>query len=382
MYLKVPDHLDLLHNLIRFSHALRIREVAVTTDRVLVAVRGLRFIDIRHKSDFYDLLKASFVSRREDVECFDELFKEFWSPADDATLSAEKMARIAPKDPDEKDGFRIREREADTQHRTRVDEHDILPDCSLAEILIRKDFSSLQAEELEQVRDYVMELSRKLAIALSRRVTQGKRKSLLDFRRTIRHSVRQGGEILELRWKRSKPKPLRIVFLCDVSGSMDIYGQFILFFMYAIQYFYPWCETFAFSTRLTRVTEIFKKEKTFEKVQRFLSRELLDWSGGTNIGGALHQLRRRYPGLLRSNRTIFLLFSDGWEKGDAAFLETEMKSLKQRTKRLIWLNPHLKSPGYQPLCKGMTTALPYVDHFLPCHNFSSLKHLGNVMAKL
>lgn len=378
----VSSHLDLLQNLIRFSHALRINEVTVTTDRVLVALNGLRCIDIRQKEDFYDLLKASFVSRREDVKCFDELFKEFWSQADVTMPLAGEAVQAGPKVSDKDVNFRNREREVDAQERAKAEEHDILPDCSSEEILIRKDFSSLQAEELEQVRNYVMELSRKMASALSRRVKQGKRKRSLDFRRTIRHSVRQGGEILELRWKQAKPKPLRIVFLCDVSGSMDTYGQFILFFMYAIQYFYPYCETFAFGTRLTRVTEIFQKEKTFEKVLQFLSRELLDWSGGTNIGGALHQLRRCYPGLLRSNRTIFLLFSDGWEKGDTSLLEAEMKCLKQRTKKLIWLNPHLKNPGYQPLCKGMTTALPYVDNFLPCHDFSSLRHIGNLMAKI
>ena len=373
--------MDLLQNIIRFSHVLRINEVSVTTDRVLVALRGLRFIDLRQKGDFYDLLKACFVSRREDVKCFDELFNEFWSQTD-ITLSPSGDTALTGQAQDEEVKFRFGEREATPQEKTKAAEDNVLPDSSPEEILIRKDFSSLQAEELEQVRAYVMELSRKMARALSRRVKQGKRKRVLDFRRTIRHSVRQGGEILELRWKQAKPKPLRIVFLCDVSGSMDTYGQFILYFMYAIQYFYPYCETFAFGTRLTRVTEIFQKEKTFEKVLQYLSRELLDWSGGTNIGGALHQLRRRYPGLLHSNRTIFLLFSDGWEKGDTLLLGSEMKSLTQRTKRLIWLNPHLKSPGYQPLCKGMTTALPYVDNFLPCHDFSSLRHIGNVIASV
>jgi len=81
-------------------------------------------------------------------------------------------------------------------------------------------------------------------------------------------------------------------------------------------------------------------------------------------------------------KPVFLLFSDGWEQGDAALLKTEMKSLNQRTKRLICQNPHLKSPGYQPFCKGMTTALPYVDDILPCHDFLSLRHLGNLMAKI
>jgi uncharacterized protein len=384
--------MDLPQNVLLFSHALRNRGVAVTTDSVLAALRGLRFIHIQRKTEFYDLLKANFVSRREDMHRFDELFEQFWSCAYEETPFAQETAREGPEASEEKEetrssrsyedeGFRIKDWTDGRQEKTGVDQKNTAA-YSPTEILRKKDFSSLQMEELEQVKDYVITLSKTMALALSRRWKKGKRQAQIDFRRTIRQSIKHGGEIIELRWKQPKPRPLRIVLLCDVSGSMDIYGQFLLLFMYGLQNFYPHCETLAFSTRLTRLTDILKKERTFNEVLQFLSQRLLDWSGGTNIGGALHQLRRCYPALLHPNRTLFLVLSDGWERGDTTLLESEMRTVKQLTRKLIWLNPHLGSPHYQPLCKGMATALPYVDYFLPCHNLSSLRHLSNLVSNL
>jgi len=185
--------------------------------------------------------------------------------------------------------------------------------------------------------------------------------------------------MIELRMKQVKPKPLRIIFFCDVSGSMDIYSQFFLLFMYGLQNYYPYCQTFVFSTRLNHITSLLKR-RDFKETLNLLSQRVLDWSGGTNIGLALHQLHQHHSELLHPNRTLFLIFSDGWDRGDIKLLDLEMKTLKTRVKRLIWLNPLLSSHHYQPLCKGISTALPYLDHFLPCHNFTSLKNLSRYMS--
>ena len=187
--------------------------------------------------------------------------------------------------------------------------------------------------------------------------------------------------MIELRMRRQKRKPLRLILVCDVSGSMDIHSQFFLLFMFGLQNHYSHCETFAFSTRLNHVTSFLKK-RTFEETLRLLSENVVDWSGGTNIGGALHHLHRLYSDLLSPNRTLFFIFSDGWDRGDTALLDYEMGNLKRQVKKLIWLNPLLGSRNYQPLCEGMCTALPYLDHFLPCHNFLSLKNLRNHICEI
>ena len=186
---------------------------------------------------------------------------------------------------------------------------------------------------------------------------------------------------MELKMKERKPKPLRLILVCDVSGSMDIYSEFFLRFMHGLQNYYPHCETFAFSTRLSHITSLLKR-RTFEQTLRLLSGKVLDWSGGTNIGLSLHQLHQNHSHLLNLNRTLFLIFSDGWDRGNTVLLESGMKYIKKQVKKIIWLNPLLGNQSYQPLCKGISAALPYIDDFLPYHNFMNLRNLGYLLLKM
>lgn len=381
---------DLLKNVILFSQTLRRQKVGVTIDNILDALRGISLIELHKKGDFYHLLRANFVSRKEEMDTFDEIFEQFWSFGDrsgpvNQTVIDEEINASEEKDEgsyfeSKKDQPLIKtwndEREAD-EPKERKD----LPVYSPDEILQQKDFTHFREEELEKVNDWVSILSRKIATYLSRRWKRAGKGDGLDFRRSIRQSIKYGGEILELKMKEKKPKPLRLILVCDVSGSMDIYSQFFLRFMHGLQNHYPVCETFAFSTRLSHITSLLKR-KTFEQTLRLLSGKVLDWSGGTNIGAALHQLHQRYSDLFHPNRSLFLIFSDGWDRGDTMLLESELKSLKRQVKCLIWLNPLLGNQNYQPLCKGMSTALPYVDHFLPYYNFSSLRKLGYLISKM
>ncbi len=382
---------DLVRNVLLFSQRLRERKVGVTTDNVIDALQGISLIDLQRKKDFYDLLKSNFVSRREEIDPFDRLFEQFWSFEESQPPSLKEELEEPPKPTEEEEAEPVKPSEKgkvrfqdwvkkDEGKQGPAEERD-LPGYSADEILGRKEFDHLRKEDLEKAREFVLALCRKLGGALSRRWKKRRTGDVVDLRGSMRHSLKYGGEIVELRMKEPKPKPLRIVLLCDVSGSMDIFSQFFLLFMFGLQNHYPHCETFVFSTRLSQVTSLLKR-RTFESSLRLLSAKVTDWSGGTNIGGALHQLHHRFPGLYRARRTLFLIFSDGWDRGDTALLDAEMRNLKRQVKRIIWLNPLLGSKDYQPLCKGMSTALPYLDHFLPCHNFLSLKYLGHLLTKL
>jgi uncharacterized protein with von Willebrand factor type A (vWA) domain len=379
-----------LKNILLFSKTLRGKKVGVTIDNVLDALRGISFIDIRNKKDFYYLLKSNFISRKEESDLFDDLFNQFWSFEDENDSSIKKVVGEKMEVPKEKEEITFFEYKkvqplikdwADESNEDGLKEQKEVPTYSPEEVLRRKDFDHLQEQELEKVRQLVTALSRKLAMNLSRRWKGGKRGDRLDFRRTIRQSIKYGGEMIELKLKQPKPKPYRLILVGDVSGSMDIYSQFFLLFMYGIQNQYPYCETFVFSTRLNHITSLLKRRKLKETL-RLLSEKVLDWSGGTNIGMALHQLHQRYSNLLHPNRTLFFIFSDGWDRGETILLDLEMRNLKRLAKRLIWLNPLLGSQNYQPSCKGMSTALPYLDHFLPCHNLSSLEKLGQLISKI
>ena len=383
---------DLVRNLLLFSQKLRSRKVGVTTDNVIDALKGISLIDLQRKKDFYDVLKSNFVSRREEIPSFDELFEQFWSFEEDHPPSMkrnlEQRSSLGEEDEEAEPQESPRKGKAFFQdwlkqgedNQGRVEERD-LPGYSPDEILGRKEFDHLREKELEKIRECVLALSKKLGGALSRRWKRRRAGDLLDLRASIRHSLQYGGEIIELRMKEPKPKPMRVVLLCDVSGSMDIFSQFFLLFMFGLQNHYPDCETFVFSTRLSHVTSLLKR-RDFKDSLKLLSARVADWSGGTNIGGALQQLRHRFPGLYRARRTLFLIFSDGWDRGETALLDAEMKSLKRQMKRILWLNPLLGSKDYEPLCRGMSTALQYLDHFLPCHNLLSMKNMSHLLTKV
>ena len=200
----------------------------------------------------------------------------------------------------------------------------------------------------------------------------------MDFRRTLRRTVRHGGEVLELIRKRPKQKPLKIIVLCDVSGSMDPALAFVLQFFFTLQRAFRNSETFVFSTRLTRITDILKRNRWPEALKA-VSQRVQDWSGGTRIGECLDIFNDRYMKGLAAGSAILILISDGWDRGEPELLAAEMKRLKRRARRIIWMNPLLGAPDYEPLCLGMRTALPYIDHFLPVHNLLALKNLGETL---
>lgn len=386
---EIPQDSDLLKHILLFSQTLRTKKVGVTTENVVDALRGISFIDIQSKDDFYQLLKSNFISKKEESVLFDELFEHFWSFENGSLPSVKQELKeetgdsrgkgqkdfldLSSGDPSLLESSNSEERMEGDPGRREVLRY------SPEEILSRKEFSHLETGELEKVREFVLTLTRRLALNLSRRWKKGKGDQI-DLRRSIRQSIKYGGEMMELRRKRPKQKPFRIVLICDVSGSMDVYIQFFLLFMYSLQRHYPPCETFVFSTGLNHTTPLLKRRDLKEALP-LLSAKVRNWSGGTNIGVSLHQFHRRYEHLLSPDRTLLLVFSDGWDRGDTSLLDSEMSYLKKQVKKIIWLNPLAGSQSYQPLCKGMVTALPYIDHFLPCHNFLSLRSLSYLIMK-
>ncbi|MBU0733447.1 VWA domain-containing protein, partial [Patescibacteria group bacterium] len=249
------------------------------------------------------------------------------------------------------------------------------------EILYKKDFADMIDRESEDVCQVIMALAQELGLRLGRRWRTRGKGTQVDLRGSIRASLRHGGELLALRKKRRQPKKTRFVVLCDVSGSMDSYSRFLLQFMYGFQRHVPRVETFVFSTRLTRITPHLRMRK-IEAAYELISESVSHWSGGTRIGNSLAQYNKRYGRKYSGPNTVFVLLSDGWDQGATALLEREMKELRRRVKRLMWLNPLLGMPDYRPIDRGMRTALPHVEDFLDCHNLDELEAFGRKLEKV
>src|SRR5438552_3245288 len=197
-----------------------------------------------------------------------------------------------------------------------------------------------------------------------------------DLRRTLRANLTRG-ELIDLRYRRRKRKKVRLVLLCDVSGSMDLYSRFLLQFLFALQSAFSRVETFTFSVRLTRVTD-YLRARSYREVLRRLT-AVKDWSGGTRIGESLAEFNRGWPSLV-DRRTIVIILSDGWDTGDPDMLSAELLRIKRRAGRVIWLNPLLGNPSYEPLTRGMAAALPLVDRFAAAHNLAALRDLAGSLS--
>jgi uncharacterized protein with von Willebrand factor type A (vWA) domain len=111
-------------------------------------------------------------------------------------------------------------------------------------------------------------------------------------------------------------------------------------------------------------------------------KEVRDWSGGTRIGFSLAQFNQRYGQRLLTKRTVAVIISDGWDLGDKDLLRREMARLRRKVHTVIWLNPLAGDPGYEPICAGMRTALPFVDFLLAADTIKNLERAGRKLSRL
>jgi uncharacterized protein len=165
------------------------------------------------------------------------------------------------------------------------------------------------------------------------------------------------------------------VLLCDVSKSMDLYSAFLIQFIYAFQTVYRNIETFVFSNSIQRITNELKN-KTFEEAMRELSQQIIGWSGGTQIGLSFQDFADNYSTQMLDKQTIVLILSDGWDTGEVTILKDSMQIIKQKSRKVIWLNPLAGNPNFTPTVQGMSVAMPFIDIFASVHNVDSLRKIG------
>ncbi len=378
----------LLSNLLHFSRLLGDLGLDVQAVRTLDVVRALDQIEIGRRSDFYHTLRCLLVRRPQDIPLFDEAFRVFWRPplgnwtTDDLRAMGEHRRTGAPKidAPARPSGGEP------TPARPLPLEYEqvVAQSYSDREVLWQKDFANLTGEELSEARRMLAELRWDVEVRRTRRWHPGPGR-IPDLRRVIRASLRYGGEPITLPTRRRRRRRRPLVLLCDVSGSMERYSRMLLHFLYCMTGRLSDVEVFVFATRLTRVTRELAprlgRAKDTDVVSR-LPTHVPDFSGGTRIGEVLHAFNARWARRVLGRGAVVLVISDGWDRGEPDQLGREMARLQRTTHRLIWLNPLLGSSDYVPLTRGIRTALPFIDDFLPVHNLESLEQLGEELNKI
>jgi uncharacterized protein with von Willebrand factor type A (vWA) domain len=228
-------------------------------------------------------------------------------------------------------------------------------------------------DELQKLHDLAERLAARIRHR-TRREQAHRRGRRLDFRRVIHRSVQTGGTPIRLAFRRRRAKPVRLVALLDVSGSMSPYSTFFIRFLKSILDSFREADAFVFHTRLVHIGPALAERNTERAIER-LALLAQGWSGGTRIGESLAAFNRNYAPSVLDRRSIVLVVSDGYDTGPPAQLAEEMAVLRRRARRIVWLNPMLGWRGYQPVARGMAAALPHVDLFAPAHNLESLAAL-------
>jgi uncharacterized protein with von Willebrand factor type A (vWA) domain len=376
-------------NLLAFGRALKQLGVKISLSQVIDASRSLNLVDIAEKEDFRALLRSNLISQVEDFPIFDTVFDYFWREQNYERVPMETLeiegtpTESQAQEGGEEEGLDEAFAESPAKENVELENLDefSIPTYSAQELLNRKDFSEMTVEESRAIARAILLIATKIATQVSRRKKHARKGATVDPRWTLRKNIKYGGDVVELVNRKRRIKKTKVVLLCDVSGSMDCYSRFLIQFMYGLQNELWGVETFVFSTSLTRITHLIRTKDIANALEQ-ISGSILGWSGGTNIGRSLQTFNRNFAPAMVTSRSIVVIISDGWDRGDVSLLERQMQDLKRRCKKVIWLNPLLASENYEPLCKGMQAALPYIDLFLSVHNLNSLVALGRTLQKM
>jgi uncharacterized protein len=376
----------LFHNLLHFSRVLHQAGLDVHASRTPEIATALGYVDIGRRSDFYFTLRTLLVHRRQDLAAFDEAFRVFWRKPPGEWASSDLRAlgegrRYSNPQVDFPSGEQSGLMD-DPSVRTLSEIVERIAPLSYGatEVLRTKDFAEFTEHELDQAKAMLAALRWEPGTRRTRRWTAGQG-SATDFRKMIRTNMRYGGELVEIPSRARKETRRPLVLLCDISGSMERYSRMLLHFMHTLTGGLSRVEAFLFATHLTRITRELANRQADEAVLK-ISRRVSDWSGGTRIGEALRAFNVEWARRVLAHGAVVLMISDGWDRGDPELLGAEISRLRRTSRRLIWLNPLLGSPDYQPLTRGMRAALPFIDDFLPVHNLESLEALAVHLNKL
>jgi uncharacterized protein len=381
----VPDEgVDLLPRLGAFARLLHDAGLEAGPRRLTDATRALAFIDLKQQIDFRNALRAVFVSRKEDLPTFEAAFDIFWAPPDPraAAGAIPGRSRALPLSPERAKAWanalglnasQMNREQNTTEFPARSSGY------SAEELLRHKDFEDMTWAETEQVRRLLEQAPWRVAERRTRRLRPS-RTGRFDLRRSARHAIRSGGELMTLFHRKPRVRRRPLVLICDVSGSMERYSRLLMIFAHAIARRED-LEAFVFSTRLTRITRLLR-QRDLDRALDSVSKGVHDFSGGTRIGDALSDFNRHWARRVLGHGAVVIIISDGWDRGDPARLSAELVHLRRSAHRLIWLNPLLGSDGYEPLTRGMAAALPYCDDFLAAHNIQALDDLGKLLAGL
>ncbi|MBA3436868.1 MAG: VWA domain-containing protein [Thermoleophilaceae bacterium] len=401
-----PPDQAILAAAVAFARALRELGLSVSVDSELVFFSALAELDVREQSDVYWAAHATFVHTPGERKDFDTIFERFWAgdpltvasrgaehgESDDRMGGAQHGGEALPQFRNEGKAAAV-DTSGDNQRATRdipsadgdqgasAQKRGVLAAWSEREALGDKQQMHYNHDELAALRQLAEDIKRAAPERRSRRCRAARGGHRLDVRRTVRDSMMTDGEAFRLSYRAQTPRPRRLLFLCDVSGSMERYSRVLLASLKAAVGGARRAEAFVFATQLTRVTRSLDG-RDLERALEQARATVPDWSGGTRIGGAIGDFNRTYGRRGLARGAIVLVVSDGWDRGDPEVLASEVRRLQLQARRLVWMNPRPMGLDLQPLAIGMRAAMPFVDDFIPGHDPRAVAGLARLISDL
>ncbi|MFN4164829.1 MAG: vWA domain-containing protein [Ferrovibrio sp.] len=375
-------------NIVHFVRLLRASGLRLGPGKAIDAVRAVEAAGIRRRDDLYWTLFSVLVNRRDQRELFDQAFHIFWR---DPKILERMMSLLLPeaegtaepkKNPTSQ---RLRQAllpgrgESKPASEPKEVEIDATLTFSADELLQKKDFAEMSAEELEQAKKALARIEWPFRPQRVRRLKPDDRGHRIDLRASLQASMRTGGAIIPLKRKSPAQRPPPLVVLCDISGSMSQYSRMFLHFMHALTNDRARVHSFLFGTRLTNISRLLR-QRDVDKALAAVSEKVPDWSGGTRIGATLEEFNRLWSRRVLGQGAIVLLLTDGLDREGGKGLAREIERLHKSCRRLIWLNPLLRWDGFEPKAAGIRAILPQVDDFRPVHNLSSIADLAAALS--
>ena len=345
-----------------------------TRDAFEVAKRGWAL----DRKLFQYSLKAIYCKRKEHFDRFDEMFERFWSRYYEEKLEQRKKQIQHLKKEKETatviflgTEFKVPKKEVkEKEAKETVGANESIR-------LRMTDFSKVDVTDKEKLEELAEELFHQMSMRFKRRLKNANKGSI-DIRNTIRHGISKGGMLLDLSFKRKRKEKRKVVFILDVSGSMDTYSYYLLRYVMVLKKYFKSLEFFTFSTELTHVTPMLRQNNE-QEVLKEIGKNLNSWSSGTKIGESLTEFLSVYGSKFLSQKHIVVVLSDGLETGNVTVLQDAVRTIRRKCKTLVWLNPLKGMEGYQPIQKGMVNVMPHLDAFESAHNLDSLLKLEKLL---
>ncbi|MQY02388.1 vWA domain-containing protein [Actinomadura macrotermitis] len=359
---------DATETIVGFARTLRAAGGAAGPDRVQAMLAALDHLDVLDPAGVYWAGRLTLCAGPDDLARYDRVFAAYFSGA--VPRPGRRPPRVAVRRtaavPTGDDGAG---RPAE----------DLRPaTASGVEVLRDRDVARLGPAERAEVDRLIALLSAAAEPRRSRRFAPAPA-GRPDPGRTVRETLRRGGEISLLRHRAHRTRPRRVVLLIDVSGSMSPYADALLRFAHAAARSGGRAvEVFSAGTRLTRLTRELRHRDP-DAAMAAVSAAIPDWSGGTRLGEELKEFLDRFGQRGLARGAVVVIASDGWERGDAGLLGAQMARLHRLAHRVVWANPHKARPGYEPLTAGMAAALPHVDDFTSGHSLGALEELARII---